>query len=53
MADFFAFESSAYLQKPTQVLMYQESGDDLLDSVKSLFEEPKVDILKLVVDRAH
>ena len=30
-----------------------ESSDDVLDSVKSLFKEAKVDILESVIDRAH
>ena len=31
----------------------KESSDDVLDSVKSLFKEAKVDIPGLVIDRAH
>ena len=30
-----------------------ESSDDVLDSVKSLFKEAKVDIPELVIDRVH
>ena len=31
----------------------KESSDDVLDSVKSLFKEAKVDIPESVIDRAH
>ena len=46
MADVFAFESTAYLQK----LMNQ---DDVLDPVNSLFKKAKVDILESVIDRVY
>ena len=46
MAEVFAFESTAYTKA-------NESSDDVLDSVKSLFKEAKVDIPESIIDHTH